>query len=117
MDPVLLEILRSEITQHLATVRGALDASAGGELTVDEPLLRAVHTMHGAIAMVEVPLLSEVLSPLEGYLKRLRAGQVACRPRARKPLAEAVQVTEQVAAQFDSSRTGAARIRRPWSSG
>ncbi len=103
MDPVLLEILRSEITQHLSTVRAHLDEAGDGELTVDEPLLRAVHTMHGAIAMVEVPLLSEVLSPLEGYLKRLRAGQVPMPPEGCQAMAEAVQVTEQVAAQFDAS--------------
>ena len=103
MDPVLMEILRSEIAQHLATMRSKLDAAGSGELKVDEALLHAVHTMHGAIAMVEVPLLSEVLLPLEGYLKRLRASDVSVSDEGREALAEAMQVTEQVASQFDAS--------------
>ncbi|KGI78629.1 Hpt domain-containing protein [Oleiagrimonas soli] len=103
MDPVLLEILRSEIAQHLETVQTALETAGDGELKVNEPLLRAVHTMHGAIAMVEVPLLSEVLSPLEGYLKRLRASETLMPREGCAAMREAVQVTEQVAAQFDAS--------------
>ncbi len=103
MDPVLMEILRSEIAQHLATLRAALDAAGENEVSIDEPMLRAVHTLHGAIAMVEVPLLAEVLSPLEGYFKRLRAWNEPLRQDGREALVEAMQVTEQVAAQFDAS--------------
>ncbi|MDA3914239.1 Hpt domain-containing protein [Oleiagrimonas sp.] len=101
MDPVLLEILSSEISQHLSVIQAALEASGEGDLDIDEPVLRAVHTLHGAIAMVEVPVLAEVLSPLEGYLKRLRAGETPMPADGKAALAEAVQVTEEVATQFN----------------
>ncbi len=74
VDPMMLEILRSEVAGHLNTVSIYLDscARAGCAQPVTEELLRAVHTMHGAIAMVEIPSLSPLLGPLEGYVKRLR---------------------------------------------
>jgi chemosensory pili system protein ChpA (sensor histidine kinase/response regulator) len=69
VDPVLLEILRSEVAQYLQTIRAAIQRSRN-ELPIGEELLRAVHTLHGAIAMVDIPLLTQLLSPLEGLLKR-----------------------------------------------
>jgi chemosensory pili system protein ChpA (sensor histidine kinase/response regulator) len=52
-------------------------------LPIGEDLLRAVHTLHGAIAMVDIPLLTQLLSPLESLLKRLRALPICrCRPMA-----------------------------------
>ena len=91
VDPVLLEILRSEVAQYLQAIRGALPR-ADGELRIDDALLRAVHTLHGAIAMVDIPLLTQLLSPLESLLKRLRA--------ASQPLSE-----EQAPACSRSRRT------------
>ncbi len=74
VDPMMLEILRSEVAGHLNTVSAYLDSCArrGQAVPVSEELLRAVHTMHGAIAMVELPSLVPLLGPLEGYIKRLR---------------------------------------------
>jgi chemosensory pili system protein ChpA (sensor histidine kinase/response regulator) len=79
VDPMMLEILRSEVAGHLNTVSAYLDscARAGHAQPVTEELLRAVHTMHGAIAMVEIPSLSPLLGPLEGYVKRLRGAGAA----------------------------------------
>jgi chemosensory pili system protein ChpA (sensor histidine kinase/response regulator) len=54
VDPVLLEILRSEVAQYLQTIRAAIQRS-DIELPIGEDLLRAVHTLHGAIAMVDIP--------------------------------------------------------------
>ncbi|HET7845554.1 MAG TPA: Hpt domain-containing protein, partial [Xanthomonadales bacterium] len=74
LDSMLLEILRSEVEGHLATLRDYLDESqaVGAPLPATEALLRAVHTMHGAVSMADVPVISEVVGPLEGYVKRLR---------------------------------------------
>jgi chemosensory pili system protein ChpA (sensor histidine kinase/response regulator) len=75
VDPVLFEILKSEVAAHLAAIDGYLsDWRATPSLPVSEPLLRAVHTLNGAIAMVDIPAITHVLAPLEGYTKRLRAG-------------------------------------------
>ena len=75
VDPVLFEILKSEVAAHLAAIDGYLaEWHATPSLPVSEPLLRAVHTLNGAIAMVDIPTITHVLAPLEGYSKRLRAG-------------------------------------------
>jgi chemosensory pili system protein ChpA (sensor histidine kinase/response regulator) len=74
VDPMLMEILSSEVDAHLATIRGYLDVTdASGPMPVTEELLRAVHTLNGALSMVDLPDLTRVVAPLEGYLKRLRA--------------------------------------------
>ena len=73
LDPVLFDILKSETAMHLGVVDEFLDQASYVDLPVSEPLLRAAHTLSGAIAMVEIEPLTHLLSPLEGYLKRMRA--------------------------------------------
>jgi chemosensory pili system protein ChpA (sensor histidine kinase/response regulator) len=74
VDPMLMDILSSEVEGHLTTIRGYLGQAAEiGPQPVTEELLRAVHTLNGALAMVDLPVLTRVVAPLEGYLKRLRA--------------------------------------------
>ncbi|WP_424681540.1 Hpt domain-containing protein [Frateuria sp. YIM B11624] len=101
VDPVLLEILRSEVAQYLQAIRGAL-ARADGELRIDDALLRAVHTLHGAIAMVDIPLLTQLLSPLESLLKRLRAVGQPLSEEGTRLLAQSADVVDHVMAQFDA---------------
>ena len=100
VDPVLLEILRSEVAQYLQTIRNAVDF-AHGELTIDDGLLRAVHTLHGAIAMVDIPLLIHLLSPLESLLKRLRAAGQPLSIEGVRLLRQSADVVDEVMAQFD----------------
>jgi len=102
VDPVLLEILRSEVAQYLQAIRGAL-ARADGELRIDDALLRAVHTLHGAIAMVDIPLLTQLLSPLESLLKRLRAVSLPLSEEGTRLLAQSADVVDHVMAQFDAA--------------
>jgi chemosensory pili system protein ChpA (sensor histidine kinase/response regulator) len=73
LDPVLFDILKSETATHLAVIDDFLAQTINLPSIVSEPLLRAVHTLSGAIAMVEIAPLAQVLSPLEGFLKRARA--------------------------------------------
>ncbi|MGB5852217.1 MAG: Hpt domain-containing protein [Rhodanobacter sp.] len=101
IDPVLLEILRSEVAQYLQTIRAATQRSEGA-LPVSEELLRAVHTLHGAIAMVDIPLLTQLLSPLEGLFKRLRASSEPLSPLGVRLLGQAADVVDQVMTQFDA---------------
>ncbi|GLQ46973.1 hypothetical protein GCM10007862_20240 [Dyella lipolytica] len=101
VDPVLLEILRSEVAQYLQTIRNAVDFS-DGELPVDDGLLRAVHTLHGAIAMVDIPLLIHLLSPLESLLKRLRAAGQPLSSEGVRLLRQSADVVDEVMAQFDT---------------
>ncbi|GAB2592895.1 Hpt domain-containing protein [Dyella jejuensis] len=101
VDPVLLEILRSEVAQYLQTIRNAADF-AESELPVDDSLLRAVHTLHGAIAMVDIPLLIQLLSPLESLLKRLRAAGQPLSIEGVRLLRQSADVVDDVMAQFDA---------------
>ncbi|BFI96923.1 MAG: hypothetical protein RSP_24330 [Rhodanobacter sp.] len=100
VDPVLLEILRSEVAQYLQTIRTAIQRSSG-ELPVGEDLLRAVHTLHGAIAMVEIPLLIQLLSPLESLLKRLRHVGQPLSSEGVRLMDRSADVVDQTMAQFD----------------
>ena len=100
VDPVLLEILRSEVAQYLQTIRAAIQRSEG-ELPIGEDLLRAVHTLHGAIAMVDIQLLTQMLSPLEGLFKRLRAAGLPLPSAGIGLLGQSIDVVDHVMAQFD----------------
>lgn len=100
IDPVLLEILRSEVAQYLATIRTAINR-VDGELRVEDSLLRAVHTLHGAIAMVDIPLLTQLLSPLESLLKRLRAAGLPLSPEGVMLLSQSADAVDHVMGQFD----------------
>ncbi|AGG88027.1 chemotaxis protein histidine kinase-like protein [Rhodanobacter denitrificans] len=101
VDPVLLEILRSEVAQYLQTIRAAIQRS-DDELPIGEELLRAVHTLHGAIAMVDIPLLTQLLSPLEGLFKRLRAANLPLSSEGLRLLGQAVDAVDHVMGQFDA---------------
>ena len=100
VDPVLLEILRSEVAQYLQTIRAAVQR-CDDELPIGEELLRAVHTLHGAIAMVDIPLLTQLLSPLEGLFKRLRAANLPLSSDGVRLLNQSVDVVDHVMGQFD----------------
>ncbi|MCG6118337.1 MAG: Hpt domain-containing protein [Aquimonas sp.] len=73
IDPDLFDILKGEVAGHLDTVEDYVRDSAVGAQQVQEPLLRAVHTINGAFAMTEVEVGTELAWPLEGYIKRLLA--------------------------------------------
>ncbi len=77
LDSMLLEILRSEVEGHLESIDGYLASARIAPIPAPESLLRAVHTLHGAISMADVPVVSELVGPLEGYIKRLRGAGAA----------------------------------------
>jgi chemosensory pili system protein ChpA (sensor histidine kinase/response regulator) len=72
LDPLLLEVLRSEAHAHLAVVDATVQRGHEPQQKVSEDLLRAAHTLNGAFAMADVPKISQVLMPLEAWLARLR---------------------------------------------
>jgi chemosensory pili system protein ChpA (sensor histidine kinase/response regulator) len=96
IDPVLFDILRSEVSQHLSVIDGFVESSAHAPQVATDTLLRSVHTLHGAIAMVDIPVLSHVLAPLEGYIKRLRAREAAPQPVGLAVLADASDLVRHV---------------------
>lgn len=99
IDPVLYEIFTSEVASHLGVIDAFLAESrgAGGKgLPASEPLLRAVHTLNGAVAMVDVPVITHVLAPLESYIKRLCAGGQAPGEEGLAVLTDVASVTREV---------------------
>jgi len=102
VDAVLLDILRTEVAQYLHVIRANLALAGDGELPVDDGLLRAVHTLHGAIGMVDIPVLIQVLAPLEGLIKRVRASGVPLRAAGVDALTDAADLVDHVMEQFDA---------------
>nr|WP_164978648.1 Hpt domain-containing protein [Pseudoxanthomonas composti] len=92
VDSVLREILEAEVQAHLKTVDAwlAMAATGAGNARVNEPLLRAFHTMNGAFAMADVPGITEVTGPAEQFLKRAL-------PTNAPVTAEAVQAIDEAA--------------------
>ncbi len=91
VDPVLMEILRSEVGAHLQAIRDYLAEwyGDGQGMPATEELLRAVHTLNGAVSMVELPAIAGLVSPLEGYLKRVRGHDLVLDRRAADLMSEA----------------------------
>ncbi|WP_394004033.1 response regulator [Luteimonas sp. WGS1318] len=93
VDALLLEILDTEVKGHLDAVGVCLDAVRNGGAFDAERLLRALHTMHGAFAMAEVPAIGLVLGPAEDYAQRLAAAKIA-------PDAQGIDVLDAVTAEI-----------------
>jgi chemosensory pili system protein ChpA (sensor histidine kinase/response regulator) len=96
VDPVLFDILQSEVEAHLATIEDYLARCVVEPVRASEPLLRAVHTLNGAIAMVDIPAIGNVLAPLESYVKRLRGASAAPEADGIAALHETVALTRDV---------------------
>src|SRR3546814_7720592 len=75
VDALLLEILDTEVSGHLATVDAWLAEAQSASTPATDALLRAVHTMNGAFAMTEVPAITDALSPAATYIRRLLAAK------------------------------------------
>jgi len=75
VDPVLLEILGTEVGGHLVTVDAWLAQARAGDAAASDGLVRAIHTLNGAFAMTEVPSVTAFTAPAEGYVKRLLAAR------------------------------------------
>ncbi len=73
VEPMLLEILRVEVGTHLLTVQDWVDTAVVSPRPASDVLMRAIHTMNGAFAMTEVPVITDLLTPTEGYVRRLIA--------------------------------------------
>ncbi|MGJ4729079.1 Hpt domain-containing protein, partial [Luteimonas sp. SDU101] len=88
IDALLLEILDAEVQGHLQTVDAWVAQARAGETSGSDALLRALHTMNGAFAMTEVPVINSVLGPAEHYARRLLASRAAAVPEGVDAIAE-----------------------------
>ena len=91
VDAVLREILEAEVDNHLDTVDHWLQKAQVDATPVSEDLLRAIHTMNGALAMADVPEITQVTAPAEQYVKRLLAAGETPTPEGVAALADTAQ--------------------------
>ena len=103
VDSVLREILEAEIGVHLETVNNWLARSQLQPQPASEDLLRAVHTMSGAFAMTDVPVITGITTPAESFVKRLLAAGIT-------PTANGVDTLAEMAA---AAATTIAALRDP----
>jgi len=102
VDPILLDVLRTEVGQHLDNMRRYLARDVDHNVPVDDELMRSVHTMHGAVAMVGVESLASMLAPMEVWVRRVRSADAPLDREGCDAVRDAVAMTEHVMAQFDA---------------
>ena len=102
IDPLLFDILKTEVAGHLEGVETFLARCEPAPVPADDSLLRAVHTMNGAFAMTEVPGITDVVSPLEGYIKRLLAQGAAPTAAGLGLMRESVAAVREVMDRLES---------------
>jgi len=78
-DEALLEVFEGEARTHLLTVDEFVEQSVNEDYftPLSDQLQRALHTLKGSAHMAGVTPIAEVASPLERFIKELRAYQVA----------------------------------------
>jgi chemosensory pili system protein ChpA (sensor histidine kinase/response regulator) len=69
MDPLLCDIFSAESRTHLQVITEFLERAQAGQTPVDEPLVRALHTLHGSAHMAEAHAIAELAGGLETALK------------------------------------------------
>ncbi|HET9817566.1 MAG TPA: Hpt domain-containing protein [Rhodanobacteraceae bacterium] len=102
VDPILLDVLRTEVAQHLDHMRDYLARDVKHDVTVDDELVRSVHTLHGAMSMVGIESLVGVLAPTEVWIRRVRSAGAPLDREGCDAMRDAVAMTEHVMAQFDA---------------
>ncbi|HET9817544.1 MAG TPA: Hpt domain-containing protein, partial [Rhodanobacteraceae bacterium] len=102
VDPILLDVLRTEVAQHLDHMRDYLARNVKFDVMVDDELVRSVHTLHGAMSMVGIESLVGVLAPTEVWVRRVRSADAPLDREGCDALRDAVAVTEHIMAQFDA---------------
>ncbi len=105
LDPVLLEIYSKEAQGHLDILSEYLqEVSEGGSRKVNEPIIRALHTLKGSSNMAGISSVSEVSASLEKYCKTLQALQEKVSEKGLAALSQCVEyVTQMLAYLADSS--------------
>ncbi len=107
VDAVLLEILDAEVSGHLVTIEQWLAAAQAQPRTLDDGLQRSFHTLNGAFAMTEVPVITEITGPTEIYVKRLLA---AAQPVGAEGVSAMADVADAIRRTLATLKTPSPRI-------
>ena len=79
MDPVLLEIFRSETETHLQSLERfvASGRATGQPIALTDDISRALHTLKGSAHTANIEPIANVVVPVERYIKEARAFNVS----------------------------------------
>ncbi|MEJ1096945.1 MULTISPECIES: Hpt domain-containing protein [unclassified Pseudoxanthomonas] len=102
VDAVLREILEVEVDNHLDTVDAWLMQAQAAPQPASEALLRAMHTMNGALAMADVPEITDVTTRAEQYIKRLLEAAETPTPEGVSALGDAAQAVRRSVAALQA---------------
>lgn len=108
LDPVLYEIFSNESRDHVGTVLSFLETcrNASHECHVTDPLLRALHTLHGSARMAGADAIAEVANAIERYAKALRRDDLPLPGEGADMIARAMEVIESLVARLQHEDTG-----------
>ncbi len=102
IDPVLLDIYRKEVETHLNTLR---EYTAGWHANIDrsvnDNLLRAVHTLTGSSRTTGVQQVSDICSQFENYIKKIQKHSSSISADAVVLLEQTIQYIEDTTALLD----------------
>ena len=104
VDPVLLEILATEVDGHLATIDDWLENARRQPQPAEDRLQRSIHTLNGAFAMTEVPVIPAITGPTEAYIKRLLASGNAATPEGVEAIADVAAAIRTTLARLQAER-------------
>ncbi len=104
-DPVLVDIFRGEVSNHLAVIRQFITncAERFAPFPVSEALHRACHTLAGASKMAEVRQGIKLAEPLNLYVRKLYDHGLGLPEAGRRVLVDMVAAIDEVAQHIDEA--------------
>ena len=96
VDPVLLDIFRSETDTHLDTIYEFVDkAESEGELSFTDAISRALHTLKGSANTAGIGPIANIIVPVEKFVKDARALNIPANPAVSDMLRQAAGYVKQ----------------------
>ena len=103
LDPVLLEIYAKETEGHLEQLTTFIDSYRKGTHRVNEPLIRALHTLTGSSRMAGVVPVAELSSLLEKYAKTIQVERIPMAEEGVELLEGCISLTREMLAHLHDS--------------
>ncbi|UZE96533.1 Hpt domain-containing protein [Alkalimarinus alittae] len=96
VDPVLLDIFRSETDTHLETINEFVEAAeAEGEIPFTDAISRALHTLKGSANTAGISPIAAIIVPVEKFVKDARAVNIPANPAVSNMLRQAAVYVRQ----------------------
>ncbi len=93
-DPELLAIYTQEMEVHLQTLREFITDRSRSH--IDEPVMRAIHTLNGSSRMAEISVVTALIVPLEEFVRHLQLSGQRISDEIRSFLNDGVRFMDEV---------------------